>query len=162
MAWRLQSLRKDERGTSVVEFAMFAPFLGFIAMGIADLSRGFSERMALSQAVNRTIEIASSRSLRGDQDSDEVDYSFLKQQAADAAGVPLDQVTLTKWLECDGVEQPEFEGACAQDQLIARYLKLRVDSVYDPIFSFGPVATLSHANSDGTLPIFAEAAVRIQ
>lgn len=162
MLMRLRMLGRDERGASLVEFALFAPILGLMTMGITDLSRGISERLKLTQAVNRVIEIAASRPLPADQDADEVDYDFLKDEAAAAADVPVDQVTLTKWLECDGVEQDDFAGSCGSTDPIARYIQIRIDTLYEPTFFAGPVATMAGANDDGALPIFAEAAVRIQ
>ena len=52
----LRSLAGDRRGASVVEFALIAPFLGVLVMGIGDLARGFSAKFELEQAAHRALE----------------------------------------------------------------------------------------------------------
>jgi Flp pilus assembly pilin Flp len=58
---RLPALRRDERGTALIEFGFLAPFLAMLAMGVIDLSRGLAERFALQQAVNRSLELVQAR-----------------------------------------------------------------------------------------------------
>ena len=174
-AGRLRALARDQRGTSVVELAIIAPFLSLLTMGIIDLTTGFSRRLELTEAVNRTIEKlgASNFEVPGSQASP--DFSGLRADAAEAAKVPLSAVTVTRWLECDGVEQAAFECTCAKDEtrpecqvvdpdpdlgctpVIARYVQIRVDTSFEPAF-----ATVVAPRADGTFPLFAEAAVRIQ
>src|SRR5687767_6083444 len=89
----LRRLARDARGSSVVEFALAAPVLGLVVVGIADYGRGFSQRFALETAAHRTLE-------RAAVGTTNTDYSFLRQEAATAAGVPIDDVTFDNWLEC--------------------------------------------------------------
>src|SRR5687767_3100721 len=86
-------LAGDARGSSLVEFALAAPVLGLVVVGIADYGRGFSQRFALETAAHRTLE-------RAAVGTTNTDYSFLRQEAATAAGVPIDDVTFDNWLEC--------------------------------------------------------------
>ena len=151
-----QRLSLSERGTSIVELGLFMPFLIVLIVGMIDLGMGISTRMQLQKAVNSTLEMASSRGFSADEDPEEVDYDFLKDEAAAAAGVDLEAVTLSKWLECDGAAQEDFDGTCAEEETIARYLELRIEKTYEPIFDIGVVG------SQGSIPLFAEAAVRIQ
>lgn len=149
-ALRLRTLAGDERGTSLIEFGFLAPLLALLTMGIIDLSRGLAERFAIQQAVNRSLELLQARPAVAGADETEVDYDFVKVEAASAAGVDEDQVTLTQWLECDGEEQVEYDGACEAGQDTARYLRVRVTKDFEGEFYFD------------TIPMAASGALRIQ
>lgn len=140
MRLRLPSLARDERGTSLIEFGFLAPFLAMLAMGVIDLSRGLAERFAIQQAVNRGLELVQARPAVASATSDDVDYSFVRTEAASAAGVPESQVTLTRWLECNGVEQAQVTGTCASGQDTARYLRIRITKNFQGDFYFSTIA----------------------
>ena len=125
---RLRRLLRDERAISVVEFTAIAPFLGLLVVGVADLGRGYAARFALQNAANRTIELAH-------QGTKADDYTYLKAEAATAAGVPVTDVTLDQWLECDrGAAQP-ITDSCDPDEETARYIKLTITKDFDPLFT---------------------------
>lgn len=153
----LRSLAGDRRGVSVVEFALIAPFLGVLVMGIGDLARGFSAKFALEQAAHRALE----RVISGTTASPAAtqNYDYVKAEAAAAAGVPLANVTLQQWLECEGVRQASFTTICGANDEIERYISIRIDSEFEPSFPYGPLGEVAE---DGTVPIFAEAALRVQ
>jgi len=170
------NLRCDERGTGLIELAMVAPVLALLTVGIVDLTEGVSRRMELHDAVHRTLEKVAARRFIFTVTNGEVDTEFMKRDSAEAAGVDEDEVTVTAWLECDGVEQPDFDAECPPlsspdpecsdpvppagakcQPILARYVQVRIDTSYSP--TFGKVVTIG---SDGTVPLFAEAAVRIQ
>ena len=153
-------IRSDERGVSLVEMALVAPFLGVLLMGCIDFGRGLSERLELQQAAHRTIELANSRALLAGEDADDVDYSFLVEEAATAAEVEPDQVFLTRWLECNGEVQDADVTVCPADELVARYIQLEIHALYDPVFKLARLYPT--ANADGKVPMIVEAAVRIQ
>jgi Flp pilus assembly pilin Flp len=123
---RLRALARDERGTSLIEFGFLAPFLALLTMGVVDLSRGLAERFAIQQAISRGLEMVQARPAYATANSNDVDYSFVKTEVATAAGVPAGQVTLQRWLECDGVEQSDVNGTCPTGDDVARYLRIRV------------------------------------
>jgi Flp pilus assembly protein TadG len=139
MMRRLPTLARDERGTSLIEFGFLAPFLALLTMGVIDLSRGLAERFAIQQAVNRGLELVQSRPAVADADSGDVDYSFVTTEVATAAGVPEGQVTLTRWLECDGVEKGDVNGTCASGQAVARYLRVRVTKNFEGEFYYDTI-----------------------
>jgi hypothetical protein len=112
-------------------------------------------RLDLHKAVHGGLELAASTTHTTDKDASEVDYSYLKTEVAAAANVEEDAVTLSPWLECDGVEQPDYEGTCPEGEALSRYLQLRVEKTYSPMFRIGPVGPSDVA-------LFAEAAVRVQ
>lgn len=173
----IRRLRRDQRGTGLIELGILAPMLALLTVGIVDLSQGVSRRMELHSAVHRTLEKAAARRFKLLVTGGQVDTAFMKADAAAAAGVPAGEVTVTAWLECDGEKQPSFVSDCpalaspdAQCSLpapppsvkcaaiLARYVSVRIDTSYAP--TFGRV--VAAASSDGKVPLFAEAAVRVQ
>ncbi len=150
MTLHLTSLARDERGTSLVEFGFFVPLMAVLAMGIIDLSRGLAERFALQQAVNRSLELVQARPAVAAANATDLDYSYVKTEAASAAGVPEDNVTLTRWLECNGVEQDDPAGTCAAGTDTARYLRVRIVKNFQGDFYYQ------------TIPMTATGALRTQ
>ena len=147
---RLRRLPGDERAVSMVEMAIVAPVLALFVVGIADLSQALSQQFTMQQAVNRSLEMLMANPVQGDPADDDIDYSFLKEEAAAAAGVSEDKVALDRWLQCDGLRQPEFTGTCAAGQEMARYVSLRMEDSFTGGFHFA------------TIPMTAAGAIRIQ
>jgi Flp pilus assembly protein TadG len=147
----LRALRRDEQGTTLVEMGFLLPILAVMIAGIIDLSMGISARFSLQQSVTRSLEmIQANRPSITNMQSNTVNYDFLKQEVAAAAGVGVDKVTLNQWLECSGVRQSSYTGTCAATQDTARYIELVVTKNY--------VGKLYVK----TVPLRATAAVRVQ
>lgn len=147
---------RDERGVSVLEFALFVPVLALMILGTIDLARGLAAEFKIEQAAQRTIELATlgNRPL--------ADYSFLRTEAATAAGVPVANVTLDQWLECNNTRQASFTGACTTGQQAARYITISVFTDYTPMFEWIPfIGRLSNA-ANGKIRITADSGVRVQ
>jgi Flp pilus assembly protein TadG len=140
-----------------MEFAIIAPVLGMFVVGIGDLGRGFSERHALQQAANRTIERAHLGTIQQN-------YNFLTTEAVAAAGTGSTAV-LDDWLECDGVRNEDFNATCpvstdpaAAKPQIARYIKLTINKTFTPTFT-----TVGYPNAvNGRVPISANVTFRVQ
>lgn len=160
------SLACDERGTSLVELALFTPILATLLLGAVDLGQGISARHDLQQAANHAMELAITRDAQVDPDTGVLDYGFVTAAAQAEAG-PDATVVLTKWRECNGDVETPYEDVCAPDSSgkareVARYLRVRITATYTPSFRFGPIGMSSAANADGSIPMAVEAAVRIQ
>jgi Flp pilus assembly protein TadG len=148
---RLRGLLGDERGATIIEFAAVAPVLAIFVVGISDVSRGYSERLTLQQAANRTLELAHLGSTTQN-------YNFLIPEAAAAAGVPESSVELESWLECEGTRKL-YTDVCADGEQIARYIKLSISKSFKPLFSS---AGYSNVAADGSVPMKADASLRVQ
>jgi Flp pilus assembly protein TadG len=144
-------LAKQDCGIAAVEFGIAAPVILLLFVGISDLSRGYSERIGLQQAANRTLELAHLGTTTGN-------YNFLVAEAASAAGVPQSSVTLESWLECNGTRSANYTDACGDGQQIARYITLTIRSRYTPTFGM----RFMGAGADGTVPLTATASLRVQ
>lgn len=134
-----RTLRRDERGVAFVEFGFLVPIFALFVLAIADLGQGLSQRFTMQAAVNRSLErLLVSRPTAGANDSG-VDYTFIRQEAATAANVPLSQVTLTQYILCDGVRAAASATACPQNQEQARYLSLTINKNFTSSFYLGTV-----------------------
>ena len=142
-----RSLLREEKGASLVEFTMIAPFLGLLTVAIADYSRGFSERFSLENAAHRTLERAGVGATKDD-------YSFLRQEGANAAGVPIENVTLDNWLECAGTRMPNYTDPCETGQQAARYIYIKIEKTYQ--------LSMSLPGQSSTMRLSGDAAVRVQ
>lgn len=174
----LRSVRGDERGVGAIELALLAPLLALLTVGMVDLTQGVTRRSELHDAVHRTLEKVAARQFKLTNASGGLDTAYLVTDAADGGGVTEEEVTVTAWLECDGEDQGpnSFNSDCpplaAPDPgcgdpapppgakcvpILARYVRVRIDTTYSP--SFGKVVL---TDQDGKVPLFAEAAVRVQ
>ena len=146
----LRSLRRDQRGTSVIEFGLFAPVLGLMLMGITYLSMGYARKLELEQAAFRSLE-------KIQVGYSATSYASLQAEAAAAAGVPASAVTVDQWLECDRTRQTSFTGTCVSGQETSRYVGVTIRGSYTPRFDYGVMTTTA-----GNVPITAFKSVRIQ
>ena len=147
----LRHLGRDEKGASVIELGLFAPILAVMLMGVTDMSMGYARKLAVEQATFRALE-------RVQLGTVQTDYSFVRTEAATAAGVPASQVTLDTWRECNRVRQSTWDGVCNTGEELTRYVKVTINTTYTPRFDYGPFVT----GSNGTIPIVASSTVRVQ
>lgn len=153
---RIPTLLLDTRGASVIELALVIPLLSIMFMGMVDASRIIARGHQLEQATQRAIEKATSYGQNGS------DFSDIDDEAAIAAGVTTDDVTVDYWLECEGVRQTDFYGVCGSGKEISRHILVAVEDGYTPIFPYGPLGGVIGMDPDGSIPLTADASVRIQ
>lgn len=147
---------QDRGGTSVLELAFVFPMIMFMLLGAIDYGLGFAQNIKLEQAVNTAIQEAQTIGPRTN------DYDYLRQDAADRAGQPVANVTLTKWLECDGAVQPDYNGGCSSGVSISRYISLRVTGTYTPPFDYGGFAAMFNGTSMSTMTMAGSSRLRVQ
>jgi len=156
----LAKLRRDERGASLVELALAAPFMATLVIGMSDLARAYSMKLVLEQAAQRTVEKVEN------QKSVATSYNTaLSTEAGNAmtdAGYSTgNTITPDSWLECgtDTTHQ-NFTGSCANsNDTVARYVNIRISRNFSPMFA---TRAWPGANSDGTITVSGFAEVRIQ
>ena len=152
MIRHIQSIAADDRGTSLVEMGLIAPFLASFIIGMVDLSNGYSARLQLEQAAQVAIE-----KVQGYQTTTST-YDTLKAEAANAAGVDQSAVVVRYWLECDGVKQTDYNTTCSGTAVYARWIQVEVTKTYTPYFKI----TWPHANADGSFTLVGKAGMRTQ
>lgn len=153
MMYRLRTLARDERGTSLIEMAMVAPVFATLLVGMVDISRAYSAKLQLEQAAQRSIE-----KVQQYQASSST-YATLYVEAATAAGVRIQDVTVDYWLECDGARITDYSSSCTPGQAYSRYISVSINKDYRPMFG---VRFFPGANADGTYTITGEAGLRTQ
>ena len=136
---KLRGIGGDERGVSVVELGLVAPVVALFIAGIIDLSQGLAQRFAMQQAVNRSLELLLVQPLEADADEDDVDYDYIVEEAASAADVAEDQVSVERWLQCDDVRMDDYADTCPDGEDTARYFSLRIDKPFTGNFFVGEV-----------------------
>lgn len=158
---RSSSLLRDERGSSLIEMALVLPFLATLTVGMVDVSRGYSAKLQLEQAAQRSIE----KAMNGDKET--ALFQTLQAEAMEAAGVPASAVEVRYWLECNGVSQlqsvatmaVDYERVCADGVAYARYVSVRIQKTYSPMFR---VKRMLGSNADGNFTLTGRAGVRVQ
>ena len=145
-------LARSVRATSTVELALISPILAVTLAGAVDCARLVSAKLSLQQAAERTAELATAGNVGS------AAFTSLQSEAATAANVATANVTVTYWLECDGVRQTLFDGTCATGQQVGRFASISITSSYKPSFAW----LLRSSSTNGTIPISASASVRVQ
>lgn len=163
MMLKLRHLSACDRGATVIEFALVAPVMATLLLGIVELSRAYSDRLELEQAAQRTIErVQQQRTVSSD-------YSALADEAAAAAGITKTQSNprVRQWLECSSdsganwVSQGEnsLANQCPNDtDLPARYVSISIQKTFTPIVR----STYLGADANGRYTLTGQAGIRIQ
>ncbi len=132
---RLVGLGRDVRGLATIELAFVAPMLLLLMLGTIDVSQIVAAQLDLEQAAQRTTDFALS------VPPPSQDGSALRQEAMAAAGVPLENVTVELYLECDGVRQANFLAPC-QSQIKARFVRIVIVDQVETIFDWGALSAI--------------------
>ena len=161
----LLKLRDDERGASLIELALAAPFMAAIVIGMADLSRAYSTKLMLEQAAQRAVEKVENQ--RSVSTSYNTDLEAEATSAMTAAGYSTgNSYTPDSWLECSSdagaswTRQTDFNGSCPNaGDLTARYVSMRVSRSFVPMFSS---RAWPGADASGNITVSGYAEVRMQ
>ena len=146
-------LSRDESGTSIIELALVAPILATLLIGMVDLSRAYSHKLQLEQSAQRAIEKVQQ------YQSTTSTYGTLQTEAAAAAGVPVANVTIDYWLECNGTRAADYNTVCTSGQTYARWVQVDVTGTFTPMFR---VRRWMGSNADGTFTLHGKAGMRTQ
>ena len=159
----LSRLLRNERGASLVELALTAPFMATLVIGMSDIARGYSMKLQMEQAAQRTIEqVEQQRSVASSyNDSLTAEATSAMTDAGYSSG---NTITPDSWLECsaDGTtwtRASSFTGACAANETTARYVSISISRSFSPMFR---TRVWPGANSDGTITVSGYAEVRLQ
>jgi Flp pilus assembly protein TadG len=144
-------LSRDTRGAGLIEFAIGLPVLLVMMLGIVDVATCYSAQFTLEQAAARSLE-------RVQVTGGLTEQALVRAEAASAAGVPLTNVTVEDWLECQGVRQAASVVICPTGQNTSRYLQVTINSSYVPYFAYSPLGT---RQADGSIALSASSALRI-
>lgn len=142
---------------------MVAPFLALLTLGTVDVSRAVIEKLRLQQAASRTIEMASvsADKISSATSTDDPIFQSIRAEAAAAANVSTNNVTVSAWLECNHVEKTnDYNGTCADNEEVGRYASVSITNGYSPWFA-SSLAGLGW-NVSQAITIAGKASVRVQ
>ena len=153
-----------ERGAAVIELALAAPFLAALVIGMTDLARGYSTKLQIEQAAQRTVEkIEQQKSVATSYNSTlSTEATSAMTDAGYSSG---NTITPDSWLECSSngtswTRQSDFNGSCPNaTDISARYVSVRISRSFTPMFRS---RHWPGANSSGSFTVSGYAEVRIQ
>jgi len=128
----MRKLARSTEGAATIELALITPILATLLIGVVDITTAFNRKLELEQAVQRSIERVMQTT------TDETVEANIKQEAAEAAGIPEDNVTVTYSLTCDGTTTA-YNTDCAVGQVEVRYVNVAATTTFTPMF---PLAKL--------------------
>lgn len=152
--WPLRPILSDQSGTSAVELALTVPVLAMLTFVAADVAMAFKTKIKLQTAAERTAEMASSGGLNSTA------YQNLASDAASAAGVSANNVSVTSTLLCDGTVQSSTTAVCTTGQQMKRYVAITVTGSYTPMFA--GLARGGSWSSGQAIALTGSASVRLQ
>ena len=165
MIRRLLRLRRDKRGAAIVEMALLMPFLATVVVGVADISRAYSQKLILEQAAYRAIEKV--QQYQSTQDT----YNTLQNEVAAAAtdagftdvatksGSTYPNIVIDFWLECNGARQSTYDMNCTGTAVQARWISVDVTHKFWPMFAW---KKWPGSNTDGSYTLHGRAGLRTQ
>ena len=86
-------------------------------------------------------------------------FGTLQTEAAAAAGVPVGNVGIDYWLECNGVRAADYNSVCPNGQTYERRVLVEVYGTFSPMFRS---RRWPGANTDGTFTLSGKAGMRTQ
>lgn len=151
------SLWRDEVGTGALELALVLPILMMLMVGMIDMSRVIATRIDMEQAAIRATDYA--LAIRPTSSNS----SYIRDEAASAAGVPTSDVTVDIFLECDHVRQSSFNSTCSSTQDQARLVSVQIRRAVDPVFNWSALAKLLGRNvGTAAITVTGDSVVRFQ
>lgn len=159
----LKALRRDQRGAAVVELALSVPFLAALVIGMTDMTRGYSMKLQVEQAAQRTIEKVEQQ--KSVAQSYNTAITTEATAAMTAAGYSTgNTITPDSWVECSTngttwTRKTNFTDACATTEMTARYVKVTISRPFTPMFGS---RLWPGANQNGSITITGTAEVRVQ
>ena len=152
-----RALKRDERGVALVEMAMSIPLLMLLCLGMIDISRLVAAKIDLEQAAQRTTDFVLAKR--------PVDGRTAKYvaEAASAAGVGTDKVTVQFFLECDGVRAGAVTDECLDGETTARFAYVSIVDAVPTDFNWSKMASFFDGKERAaTVRVVGDSTVRYQ
>ena len=154
----LSTLLKSERGASVVELGLVAPFFLALVVGMGDLGSAYSMKLKLEQASQRALELVQQSGTPADPASHDAIVTEATNAASDA-GYDGAAATVTYTNYCDGTATTNYADSCTGTQVQMKYVSVSVSSNYTPLFTN---SIFPNRNPDGTVTVTGRAGMRVQ
>jgi Flp pilus assembly protein TadG len=159
----LRALRSDERGASIIELALTAPFLAALVIGITDLARAYSLKLLLEQSAARTIEQVENQGGVSTSSYNTALQTEATNAMTDAGYSTGNTYTPDSWVECSTngttwTKTTDFSTPCASGTQAA-YASIKIQRSFVPMF---PSRAWPNADASGNITVTGYAEVRMQ
>jgi Flp pilus assembly protein TadG len=154
----LRTLLKSERGASIVELGLVAPFFLALVIGMGDLGSAYSMKLRLEQASQRGLEMVQQSGTPANPANHDAVVADATS-AATAAGYTGATVTAVYANYCNGTKTTNYSDSCTGTQVQMKYVTVTVSSKYTPLFTN---SIFPNRNADGTVTVTARAGMRVQ
>ena len=121
-----RKLRGDQQGTATIELAIATPVLLMFALGGIDLALGFVHKLEVQQYAQIGADY-----IMSEMETVPTDVE-IKARVHEGSGVPLGDITVERWIECDG-EKNSLPACINAGFDYTQYLSIEVDQDYEPI-----------------------------
>ena len=150
-------LLRDCSGFGAMELGIASPFLFLLSLGMIDASMLVGTKIEYEQAAQRTTDFA--LAVRPNS-SDGARY---RAEAAAAAGVDAQYVTVDIYRTCNGTKASQFEGVCDSGQTTARYVKIAITRPVTTQFDWSGLGRVLGFQAFGrTVAVSGDSLVRFQ
>jgi Flp pilus assembly protein TadG len=136
----LHRFRKDDRGVAMVEYALFAPVLTVLLVGIVDYGNFIHEKMELDDLARDSVQYVLQGGNYTEIQTDVIDQSNIYKS------VDKDQLSLTvtppsQQCECSGGASVSCTGTCGSGDYVRGFVSVSITAAYSPIISWPGLAT---------------------
>ena len=152
------TLLNSERGASVVELGLVAPFFLALVVGMGDLGSAYSMKLKLEQASQRALELVQQSGTPADPASHDAIVTEATSAASDA-GYTGATATVTYSNYCAGTKTTNYTDSCTGTQVQMKYVNISISSNYTPLFTN---SIFPNRNADGTVTVTGRAGMRVQ
>ena len=138
MTRRFLTLWREDRGAAIIELAIVAPVIALMTVGVVDLSNGFSNKLRLEQAAQRSIEKVMQTTGVTSVESTIASEAVCQFNGTNSDGtcksapITAANVTVTHRLECDGTLSAAED--CGSGETESRWVQVEIWSEYEPLF----------------------------
>lgn len=164
MIGRLHELWRAQRGAAIIELAIVAPVIALMTVGVIDLSNGFSNKLRLEQAAQRSIEKVMQTTGVTSVETTIVNEAVCQVNGTNTDGtcktapITAANVAVEHLLYCNAAADPIDAEDCATGETESRWVRVTITSVHEPLFPL----RFSGADSDGNYQIAASAGIRTE
>jgi len=160
----LLKLARAERGAAIIELAFVAPVIALMTVGVVDLSNGFSAKLRLEQAAQRSIEkVMQTTGVTSVEDTIAAEalcqYNGVNEDGScKPAPLTAANVTVTHTLYCNNAATPTADPDCAPGETESKWIKVSLWTEFEPLFPL----KLSGADNGSNYRIEARAGIRTE
>ena len=164
MIGRFATVWRAERGAAIIELAFVAPVIALMTVGVVDLSNGFSSKLRLEQAAQRSIEKVMQTTGVTSVETTIANEAICQVNGTNANGscktapITTANITVTHALYCNNGSTPTAATDCPTGQLESRWIQVAIWDDYEPLFPLH----FSGIEANGKYRIQASAGIRTE